>query len=181
MKIISALLLACILTLPAMAAPDFEETKRFAEAGESWAQYSLGVKYAAGDGVPVNASEAVNWYRLAAEQGYATAQYNLGTSYAKGDGVLANNAKAVKWYRLAAEQGYTTAQFTLGFNYIKGKGVPKNYIRAYKVWAAASDQGHHDAEINLAKLTKILTPAERVAGQQLATECHERNNKDCGF
>jgi TPR repeat protein len=34
-----------------------------AEAGDTEAQYDLGVRYANGDGVPQNDAEAVRWYR----------------------------------------------------------------------------------------------------------------------
>ena len=43
-----------------------------------------------GEGVPVNATEAVKWYRRAAEQGTALAQYNLGLMYQRGLVVVLN-------------------------------------------------------------------------------------------
>jgi len=51
------------------------------------AQYSLGVMYANGLGVPEDDAEAARWFRLAAEQGNALAQYNLGFIYDSGRGV----------------------------------------------------------------------------------------------
>tara|TARA_B100001105_G_scaffold174513_1_gene140621 strand:- start:446 stop:796 length:351 start_codon:yes stop_codon:yes gene_type:complete len=92
---------------------DFEETKRLAEQGLANAQYSLGLMYDEGEGVPENDAEAVRWYRLAAEQGNTLAQYNLGVMYANGRGVPENDAEAVKGYRLAAEQGDASAQSNL--------------------------------------------------------------------
>ena len=44
-----------------------------AEQGDANAQYNLGVRYGAGEGVPPDDAEAVRWFRLAAEQGDATA------------------------------------------------------------------------------------------------------------
>ena len=52
-----------------------------AETGYAPDQYTLGLIYANGDGVPEDDAEAVRWYRLAAEQGHASAQ----------------NAEAVPW------------------------------------------------------------------------------------
>ena len=49
-----------------------------ANAGDADAQFSLGVKYDNGEGVPQDDIEAASWYRQAAEQGIAAAQYNLG-------------------------------------------------------------------------------------------------------
>ena len=40
--------------------------------------------YRFGEGVPVNATEAVKGYRGAGEQGSALAQYNLGLIYQRG-------------------------------------------------------------------------------------------------
>ena len=34
-----------------------------------------------GQGVPLDYTEAVRWYRKAADQGYAKAEYNLGNMY----------------------------------------------------------------------------------------------------
>ena len=55
-------------------------------------------------GVPQDAAEAVQWYRLAAEQGLADAQYNLGVMYANGEGVPQDNVEAHMWLNLAASQ-----------------------------------------------------------------------------
>ena len=51
--------------------------RRAAEQGDAGAQFSLGVRYATGAGVPQDDREAVRWYRLAADQGHALAQYSL--------------------------------------------------------------------------------------------------------
>ena len=45
------------------------ETLKQAEAGDAEAQYSLGMMYAYGEGVPEDSVEAVKWYRKSAEQG----------------------------------------------------------------------------------------------------------------
>ena len=62
----------------------FEEAKLLAEQGHVDAQYSLGVMYENGEGVPENDAEAVKWWRFAAEQGNVGAQYNLGYMYENG-------------------------------------------------------------------------------------------------
>ena len=58
--------------------------------------------YVNGEGVPQNATEAVQWYRRAAEQGNANAQLNLGSMYEYGTGVERDFIQAQKWYNLAA-------------------------------------------------------------------------------
>jgi len=60
--------------------------------------------YRTGEGVPINDTEAVKWYRLAAEQGLAQAQLNLGTMYGTGAGVPLNYIKAYAWWALAKAQ-----------------------------------------------------------------------------
>ncbi len=61
------------------AQDDFIESLRTrANAGDADAQFSLGVMYDVGRGVPQDDVEAVVWYRQAAEQGHASAQHSLG-------------------------------------------------------------------------------------------------------
>ena len=100
-----------------------------AEQGDASAQYSLGVMYDHGQGVPRNYSEALAWFRKAAELGHAGAQYNLGVMYADGQGVDMDAKRAAEWYRKAADQGLASAQFDLGVCYQNGKGVKKNAIK----------------------------------------------------
>ena len=58
-----------------------------AKQGNAFAQYSLGLMYANGDGVPQDYKTAVEWYRLAAEQGNLFAQQKMGYMYVTGKGV----------------------------------------------------------------------------------------------
>ena len=95
------------------SAQELADLSALAEAGATEAQYSIGVKYDTGEGVPQDDAEAVIWYRRAAEQSHATAQYNLGVMYGAGEGVPQDDAEAVRWYRLAAEQGDASAQNNL--------------------------------------------------------------------
>jgi TPR repeat protein len=76
--------------------------KPVAEAGDQYAQFSLGFMYNVGQGVQQNYTEAVRWYRRSAEQGYASAQTNLGNMYATGHGVRKDLVHAHMWYSLAA-------------------------------------------------------------------------------
>ena len=43
--------------------------RKAADQGDATAQYSLGLMYDQGTGVPANLSEANRWYRLAAKNG----------------------------------------------------------------------------------------------------------------
>ena len=126
----------------------FRELLPYAKQGNAGAQYTLGVMYENGDGVPRDDVEAVKWYRKAAEQEFAEAQHNLGVAYRDGLGVPKNDAEAVKWYRKAAEQGLVQAQFSLGSMYANGRGVPKNDAETVKWISKAAEQGHVTAQYN---------------------------------
>ena len=86
---------------------------RLAAKGDAEAQFSLGVLYDLGNGVPQNYKKALKWYRLSAEQGDVDAQNNLGLMYYEGKGVQQDNKEAVKWWRLAAGQRDEYAQYNL--------------------------------------------------------------------
>ena len=86
------------------SAQELADLRALAEAGDTEAQYNLGVMYDNGEGIPQDDAEAVRWYRLAAEQGSATAQYNLGVMYGTGEGVPQDNVEAHMWLNLAASR-----------------------------------------------------------------------------
>jgi len=61
--------------------------EKAAAQGDARAQYSLGVLYARGYGVPQAYAKAREWYEKASAQSYASGQNNLGYLYADGKGV----------------------------------------------------------------------------------------------
>jgi peptidoglycan hydrolase-like protein with peptidoglycan-binding domain len=93
-------------------------------AGDSRAQFNIGLMYARGEGVAQSDAEAARWYRRAADQGDADAQTKLGAMYVLGQGVPQNDADAVRWFRLAANKGEALAQYSVGVIYANGRGVP---------------------------------------------------------
>ena len=80
-----------------------------AEQGNAAAQFSLGVMYDNGHGVPQDYKAAVKLYRLAAEQGYANAQFNLGVMYLNGYGFPQDYIRAHMWSNIAYANGYKDA------------------------------------------------------------------------
>ena len=120
-----------------------------AEAGNTAAQYSLGLCYKNRTGVKKNIQKAVELYQKAAEQGHAKAQCNLGVCYEYGTGVEMNVQKAVELYQKAVEQGHPRAQYNLGVCYGDGTGVKKNIQKAVELYQKAADQGHAMAQYNL--------------------------------
>jgi uncharacterized protein len=127
----------------------FREFMPLAVAGDSSAQFNLGLMYHRGEGVPQNYAEAMRWYRMAAAQGDAKAQYNLGFMYASGQGVPQNYAEAVRWFRMAADQGEALAQDSLGGMYLLGQGVPQDLVEAARWFRMAAAQGEASGQHHL--------------------------------
>ena len=90
---------------------------KYANQGDSYAQYKLGICYANGQGVPANYEEAFKWYHKSAESGNCNAQCALGDCYAKGQGVSWNPQYSVEWYHKAADQGDRTGMLKLSSYY----------------------------------------------------------------
>jgi len=84
--------------------------------------------------------------------------------------VRKDEVSAMKWFRKAAEQGNASGERCLGFMYAEGRGVLKDETEAYKWYLLAGAQGEKDAKKGYVKLERILTPAQREAGQRMARE-----------
>jgi hypothetical protein len=123
-----------------------------AQAGDSAAEYQVGLEYDKGKEVPQDFDKAAMWYQKAAEQGDAGAEVNLGLLYGRGEGVPRDEAQANVWFRKAAEQGNATAQFDLGISYRDGKGVPQNYAQSAMWFRKAAEQGDARAKDDLDKI-----------------------------
>src|SRR5207253_8489093 len=86
-------------------ATDLGALRKLAEEGDPAAQFALGARYATGEGVGQNYSEAVRWFAKAGEQGHVVAQATLGAYYWAGRGVPQDLSKAYFWSALALAQG----------------------------------------------------------------------------
>jgi len=96
--------------------PDYTQAARWyemaADQGHVRAQFSLGMMFTEGHGMPRDDAKATLWFCRAAQQGHAGAQHNLGLRHRRASfGCLPNdslesNLEAYKWFRLAAAQGY---------------------------------------------------------------------------
>jgi len=109
MRILTAILLVAVLVAPSFTAaqaqtaiPDLLTLKTQAAQGNARAQYSLGLRYATGRGVPQDNTKARQWFEKSAAQGNARAQYSLGMLYDTGQGVPQDYVRAYVWYKLAA-------------------------------------------------------------------------------
>ena len=179
-RIATAVIVAGGLAVMVLSAQDDLDTVRqAAEQGMAIAQFSLGLRYANGEGVPKDDAEAVKWYRLAADQGLADAQHNLGFMYDNGKGVPKDDAEAVRWYRLAAEQGQVNAQFNLGVMYANGEGVLKDSVLAHMWSTIAGANGNEAARKQRDNLEDDMTRAEISRATELARTCMASDYQDC--
>ncbi len=88
-------------------AATLEQLRQLADRGDPSVEYALGARYAFGDGVGQNYSEAVRWFFRAAEQGHVSSQATLGAYYMAGRGVSLDPSKAYFWAYLARAGGDT--------------------------------------------------------------------------
>ena len=63
--------------------------------------------------------------------------------------------------------------------YGNGIGVKKDNVFALMWWIIAASSGYKDAVKYREMVTKMMTPADISAAQQLARECVRRKYKDC--
>ncbi len=89
----------------AIETASFEQLRQMAEKGDAAAQNTLGLRYATGEGVKLNESEAVRWFIKAAELGNVPAQSKLGSIYFSGRGVPADSTRAYFWMVVARLSG----------------------------------------------------------------------------
>jgi TPR repeat protein len=153
-----------------------------AQAGDTLAQYELGMCHEKGEGVAFDRQAAIMWFRKSAQGGYAPAQFVLGYFHQWGNGLEYDHGEVVRWYGKAAAQGYAKAQYNLGRYYGQGQseigkvvrgqsdlvwskiGIPKNPGEAVKWYRRAAENGHLLAQYEMGK---IYHSGEGVAKDQV--------------
>jgi hypothetical protein len=90
---------------------DLASLRKVAERGDPAAQFSLGARYATGEEVKQDYTEAVKWFTRAAEQGHILAQATLGAYYWAGRGVPQDLTKAYYWSVLAQAGGDQASKY----------------------------------------------------------------------
>ena len=104
--IVVALLLAAgvrIFAMPPQPNHDLSVVETEANAGNPEAQFLLGLRYGAGDGVREDQARAENWLRVAADAGLVEAQSALGEFYLISGPDY--EREATKWLSVAADKG----------------------------------------------------------------------------
>jgi TPR repeat protein len=147
-----------------------KEVRKSAEEGIASAQYSLGLLYVGGVGVPQNYGQAKEWFEKAAKQGHVGSQADLGTLYLQGTGAPQSAQMALFWFSQAAEHGDVLACAKLGWMYAEGRGVLQDFIQAHMWYNLAAAQGEPGAAEARDALAKQMTPAQIAEAQRLARE-----------
>ncbi|MEM1387572.1 MAG: tetratricopeptide repeat protein [Pseudomonadota bacterium] len=119
-----------------------------AENGSAMAQNILGDAYDKGNGVPVDAALAVEWWEKAAAQDFDRAIYNLGLHYAENG----DPERAVGYYERAVAMGNDFAMNNLARLLEQGRGVDADPEGAAELYEAAIDLGNNLAINNLARM-----------------------------
>jgi localization factor PodJL len=123
-----------------------------AAAGNSAAEYEVGIRFSEGRGVPQSFEEAARWLARAADHGLAPAQYRLGSLYEKGQGVKKDLMEARRLYLAAAQQGNAKAMHNLAVLYAVGLDGGPEYKTASEWFQKAAEHGLADSQYNLAIL-----------------------------
>jgi putative methionine-R-sulfoxide reductase with GAF domain len=87
-----------------------EQLRQMADNNNAAAENALGLRYATGDGVKLDETEAVLWFTRAAEQGNVAAQSKLGAIYYGGRGIPQDLTQAYFWMLLARASGDPTSK-----------------------------------------------------------------------
>jgi TPR repeat protein len=123
--VLGLMISAILVPNPAMAVHVEEPSDLFwnlieeARWGESEAQYTVAMMYAAGEGVEMDQVEAAKWFEKAAHEGHPHAMFKIAERYEKGNGVAKDAETAMLWYRKAAETGYKQGEDKAYFDQVR--------------------------------------------------------------
>jgi len=87
----------------------FKDVRKLASGGNVGAEYSLGMRYANGDGVKQDDNQARQWFLRAGERGHVRAQAKVAASFWGGRGGPQDYRKAYFWALLAQAGGDETS------------------------------------------------------------------------
>jgi TPR repeat protein len=136
----------------------FQQYMQLAEAGNTEAQYLVGLFYENGwgGGIPKDPKAALYWLHKSANAGNNEAKRTLARKYEDGEGVKKNPRLAIKFLTEAAESGSAIAQGRLGGMYAVGELMPRNITKARYWLEKGAAQGDVGSQLHL----KILNRQE---------------------
>jgi hypothetical protein len=127
-----------------------------AEAGDANAQNIVGAAYENGNGVPQDATKALEWYEKSVAQGFAKAQLNLGTLLREGaKGVAQDHARAITLLEAAMAQNSPYAFWERGRMYRDGEGAAADLEAARVTFEQGLERGNGESGNALADLYRL--------------------------
>ena len=126
----------------ASAQQDLAALTAAAHRGDGRAEFSLGMKYHGGEGLPQDYGKAFCWVHRSAEHGNIMGWISLGMSYRMGQGVARDDIESYKWFYLADRQ--------------YPPGAPEEFRR--------------DAQEDLASVAKSMSADQIAAAKQRADD-----------
>ncbi len=142
---------------------------RAAEFGHPTMLVDVGYMHATGTGgVPVNAEEAVRWYRMAAVRGQRVGMRNLAFCLARGRGIAPDPVEALRWFREAASLGEEVAMTHLARLHERGEGgAEKDEAEAARLYRTALRRKHGPARAPLIALLERRPALREPADDEL--------------
>lgn len=155
-----------------------DEFLPLAEEGHAASQFSLGLIYQLGRGVPKNSEVARNYYIKAAKQNYWPAYNNLAKMYLDGDGVKRNRATAFQLFKKAAIE-HAQARSNLARMYLNGWGTEKDVPKALDLYEQSGDDGYIPGYYSLGQIYEkgAYVPADEKTAIQWYARAAEKNHK----
>jgi cell division septation protein DedD len=135
-----------------------------AEKGDADAAFNLGQAYRLGKGVPLDLSQAQDWFERAARKGHVDAQATLGLLLFQNG----NRVAGMRWLKSAAEAGEPRALLIVGTALYNGDDVTPDPVTAYAYVSRAAAQGLAPAQATLADMDAVMPLEQRQKGIALA-------------
>jgi TPR repeat protein len=131
---------------------------------------------AQGEGILMNKSHAVHYFKSSADQGNAVAQFNYSIMLSQGEGILMNKSHAVHYFKLSADQGNAGSQFCYRIMLDQGE------VYLYDVMATAFTREHPAlASLSRRLLTIITSALPDVTAGDMDDSATARCNETCAY
>lgn len=137
----------------------------------------LGEAYLTGEGVGVDANNALNLFTKGMNAGHAGCAYNIGFMYRNGRGVPKDVNKALAQFEKAGQMGDGGAYYALGEMYLQGVETGQDVQKAFGYFQMGEKIGH----ATCAMYCSALIMAKKVPGTKADALKYAYRSKELGF
>ncbi len=154
------------------------EFEPLAAIGHAPSQFSIGLIYQLGRGVPKDPEKARKMYVMAAKQGFWPAYNNLGKMFLDGEGVPKSLITAFNLFAKAAEN-HAQAKNNLARMYENGWGTKQDVDKAIKLYEESGDSGYVVSHFRLGQMFEdgINVEKDKEAAIKWYTKASEKNHQ----